>query len=124
MSLMFQFTVTPCALQSGPIAFENIGQGNVQLGSHPVCVRMNTGIKPNSLNNLISESPNPILYGMVKIAAPGELQVDLFDRTGRLVQHSSGTDMIFLSVDDYPSGLYFALIRTENEVVRKKILKN
>lgn len=75
--------------------------------------------------------PNPAQYGQafMKIATPEETMatIQLFDQAGRVVRNIetelySGVNEIELNVNNLAKGTYFAAIRVNNEVFRKKLI--
>lgn len=105
----------------------------------------NSGLWTNSAPSGISEtatekfdflvSPNPVKGNKLAIKTSnlsvGEYQLEIFDSLGKLVTVSSykmhrkgGTSKINIRVADLVSGTYYIRIRSGNQVVEKKFIKN
>lgn len=80
-------------------------------------------------------SPNPVRKNKLSIKISnlpiGEYQLEIFDALGKLIRISSykmnrkgGTSKIIIKVADFKSGTYFVRMRSGNQVVEKKFIRN
>jgi len=77
------------------------------------------------LNTNISIYPNPT-FNYINITSKDELieEVKLYDAAGRLVRiYSESSNEIIIDLSEQPSGLYNVEIRTVNDVLRTRVLK-
>ncbi len=85
------------------------------------------GVSENELSSLVLY-PNPT-NGIIMIKNPNSIeieQIELFDITGRLVQSfnpSFSENEITLNIQSLETATYLLVIRTENSLITKQILK-
>ncbi|MDT0556471.1 zinc-dependent metalloprotease [Patiriisocius hiemis] len=85
------------------------------------------GVSENELSSLVLY-PNPT-SGILKIENPNSIdieQIELFDITGRLVQSfnpSISENKITLNIQSLETATYLLVIRTDNSLITKQILK-
>jgi len=78
----------------------------------------NIEIYPNPANNIININTGDITFGT-------EIQIQIFDQTGKLLiydNQTSGINKISYDISNFPVGLYFVNMIVENDKVTKKIL--
>ena len=100
-----------------------------------------TDDSPSAVSEVSSEkfdfvlSPNPVSKGKLKIEINklpvGEYQIEIYDTLGKLIRvnkykvsKKEGTTRIKIKVGDYAPGTYFVRMRSGNQVVEKKFIKN
>ena len=75
-----------------------------------------TNISP--IDNEIKIYPNPVV-DRLNIVTTLQVSTELYNSNGQLVKTSPGT----VEMSDLPSGMYQAVIRYNNRVIIKKIVK-
>jgi hypothetical protein len=75
-------------------------------------------------NNGISIYPNPATEEIVitlDLAINGTIELAVTDMTGRLISateiSSAGGEIILEDISNLPSGMYFLVVRTEDEII-------
>jgi hypothetical protein len=85
------------------------------------------GIKENSINNNIFISPNPASSAIqVSSEQPTVISIDIYNMLGEKVYSTPITDNrspITINITAFPTGMYFAEIKSEKGVTVKKVIK-
>jgi Secretion system C-terminal sorting domain len=73
----------------------------------------------NLIQNQISISPNPAI-DVLHIANTGLIDIQIFDNIGRSIMHDNSFSASYISINAWPSGIYFVKI---NNTPPQKIIK-
>ena len=96
------------------------------MGSIQLCDSMKQYLKNDNLqlNEVISLYPNPT-SGVVHVDGASGIKADIsvFDVTGQKIMGKSMDAATKISLNNFPDGIYIFLIRTNQGVLRKKIVK-
>jgi len=83
------------------------------------------GIPSEGITNVssvpVTLCPNPA-NGLLNVACPGALYIELTDIAGRRVQHMDGRDNFRLSTALLPEGTYLLTVVTEHATLTRKVL--
>ena len=81
---------------------------------------------------MISIQPNPTYtnpQAIVQTPKAGDLQLDIYDISGRLLKHSThilskGNNSFEIELDELAKATYFIRFMFNDEIITKKIIKN
>ena len=101
--------------------------GNETICSFTITVNTYVGIN-NILDAEITISPNPTT-GIFTINYPfeggkGDVSVEITNITGKTISKLQKFKTSKFDISNYPNGIYFIKIQTENGVYAEKIIKN
>jgi hypothetical protein len=68
--------------------------------------------------------PNPSKDAFSILNVPSETSLSVFDAYGRLVQSETGGGKFIVHADDWNRGVYFAVFKTGESIITKKLIKN
>lgn len=83
-----------------------------------------TGITDINFENYFSIFPNPTT-GLLNINQKdhNKFSVTLFNSTGKIIEETQNVQKLQLNIENYPTGIYFIQIFTDNNLITKKIIK-
>jgi hypothetical protein len=94
-----------------------------------VSVTMVTDLNNYKVKNEISISPNPGtgLYLVETMSGIVALKMEVYNSNGQLIQSSDLSNQkennFTIDISEFPSGMYYVLVKTSSNVIKSKIIK-
>ena len=100
------------------------GQTNIQ-GSHQVDVELNPIVNIADLNSLISIYPNPTVNQIIiSNNSSQQIEISITNINGKIIfNETTNSNKYSIDLQGNNPGIYFISIRTETEIINKKIIK-